>query len=612
MAKDVDVLASTGSEVRHFNKHLSVGIVDILAELGECALNEDGDALFENKDSDTSAMFGGWDIITPYACPASVTDAPSPKKKHADISSANAGDAQVNFVTSNIQNARSYKHNARTVDVGYSDAPIWKTCVEPRTYRYIPNNGKYRTSKAIVQKLGSQKPAKRFGDTKVLNPEQKRLQKEIQRELRREFEESEKQDGKAKTGYKLDKCKSLSPKTRQLRPEDKQKVCASSENINDSHDSAKRVQEQVRVQPSTPVVLPSIAVPLVTNDSQSIHTNRSSNNLDAFSQVSFKEAYVASGSKRSRPVEKSPEGLSRSRSEPPQPSSRTSRSNFETKYAGSFEIIPTTMTKDGSLVALSNNHKGQQHRGSTVHQHKRQSERDAQVISSHDGAWASDDKSEEHPKLFTEGSQMDMYKHIKAMDGDLSKAFDSQNSLGSGGQGKPRKGCDSSRRSDSSALSTASSVPVTQIKYMAASGEVSKIPKFGRSSGEHTSDDFYSSLEREPHGHNSAEVHSDQDKAVHSTADNLKNIMTTKFITPKHLRDIPARSFRAHNLRGTHLFTDSNSTKLVTGGFRAVPVTQMKISDKKPSFIPSHKELDILPEISGRKVTMTTTSHRIV
>ena len=67
----------------------------------------------------------------------------------------------------------------------FVDVPAWKICVEPTTYRYVPNNGRYRATK-LARRLEIQRCVRKTTDK--LNPEQKHLQREIQRELRREFD----------------------------------------------------------------------------------------------------------------------------------------------------------------------------------------------------------------------------------------------------------------------------------------------------------------------------------------------------------------------------------------------------------------------------------------
>ncbi len=59
-------------------------------------------------------------------------------------------------------------------------------CSEPGTFRYIPNNGKYRSYK-LAAKLESNLPDQRAQRKPHLNAEQQNLQKRIHQELRREF-----------------------------------------------------------------------------------------------------------------------------------------------------------------------------------------------------------------------------------------------------------------------------------------------------------------------------------------------------------------------------------------------------------------------------------------
>ncbi len=65
----------------------------------------------------------------------------------------------------------------------------WKECIEPATFKYVPNNGKYRSAKQTVQ---TQTPAmnwKRLRPLdKYMSPEQRMFQREVQRAFRRDQE----------------------------------------------------------------------------------------------------------------------------------------------------------------------------------------------------------------------------------------------------------------------------------------------------------------------------------------------------------------------------------------------------------------------------------------
>ena len=88
------------------------------------------------------------------------------------------------------QDDRDYpSEEKRSKEYEFVDAPAWRICVEPSTYQYVPNNGRYRASK-LVKRIESQRHVKRlqYQQETRMTPERQHLQREIQRELRKEFE----------------------------------------------------------------------------------------------------------------------------------------------------------------------------------------------------------------------------------------------------------------------------------------------------------------------------------------------------------------------------------------------------------------------------------------
>ena len=96
---------------------------------------------------------------------------------------------------------------ARSKEYEFVDAPAWRICVDPNTYSYVPNNGRYRASK-LVKKIDNQRYAARRLQYQQVPPERQQLQREIQRDLRQEFEmylkqEKEKDDREVSTAQPL-------------------------------------------------------------------------------------------------------------------------------------------------------------------------------------------------------------------------------------------------------------------------------------------------------------------------------------------------------------------------------------------------------------------------
>lgn len=80
----------------------------------------------------------------------------------------------------------SYRH--RSYDFDVRDPPLWRQCIEPHTYRYVPHNRKYHQAKVDSKQSTPQPFRKTMSVDRYITPEQKHLQREIQRALRKEFE----------------------------------------------------------------------------------------------------------------------------------------------------------------------------------------------------------------------------------------------------------------------------------------------------------------------------------------------------------------------------------------------------------------------------------------
>ena len=80
------------------------------------------------------------------------------------------------------------RKNRRGFDLENTTSSSWRMCIEPTTYRYLPNNGRYRSTKVEHKVDRDSKIARTIRSMEKLTPEQRHLQKEIQCELRKEFE----------------------------------------------------------------------------------------------------------------------------------------------------------------------------------------------------------------------------------------------------------------------------------------------------------------------------------------------------------------------------------------------------------------------------------------
>ena len=615
MAKhDLDNSTGQGAS-RHFDESLTSRIAGILAELEDSRFDESGvyipDPVVDEKRPSASDVnvFGSWTSAgLSDARPSSRSEASSGKKQHADSS--------VNYVASNIQNARSYKYHGRAVELDYFGASVCKSCVEPTTYRYVHNNARYRSSKALVQKFGYQKATRRPTDARTLNPEQKKLQKEIQRELRREFGLTEERS------HLDDREQNWASVARQDEEGSPTRTAHDGQSKEDDELSKKRevgdperkksgdgVGEKVKC--STPLVLPAIVVPLVKTDGRS-------NAVDISCIANQLEAFKNSGTDKTSRTKRGLYLGARSRSEPPPAAAARvpSGSADRTSLVG-FEVVPTSLRRDITVLSALRARASADRRGKPC------PEADALCFNKYSDGWT--------PREST-CLPLDVAASAGHLDGVPNGAAPpsvepaAAITAGSTVANDKRKHSDPARTrknssSDGSDPAAQDAGSLSQIRYMAASGEVSNAPKFGtRSSEEIPTADLYSSVETERAVGQSKPVSNRSSNHADGTAvgEKIQNAMTTKFrmsLPNKHAsKELASPKHKSQALKNNpdNLFTDFSSGKLVSGGLRAYPVGQVKIIEKKASDHPRPEDLDILPKISGRKVTMAVTSHRIV
>ena len=144
--------------------------------------------------------------------------------------------------------------------------PAWKMGVEPRTYRYVPDNGRYRASKIGSRSAGMAVVRHDHKTYQKLSWQQKQLQKEIQRELRKEFEKFTEYEKLRREGALQDAAEMnamSSPGTQHPPVADEAHSGASAE---DSCNCKRPEEEEAAMatRSPSPVELPPIAVPLVS------------------------------------------------------------------------------------------------------------------------------------------------------------------------------------------------------------------------------------------------------------------------------------------------------------------------------------------------------------
>ena len=108
-----------------------------------------------------------------------------PKKKHA----RSADDSAITYHPMLSTGTRSDSKFRRSFESDIRSSSHYRQCVEPTTYRYMPNNAKYRLSKVSPQDSSPSMNVRRMKCLdKYISPQQRVVQRELQRALRKEQE----------------------------------------------------------------------------------------------------------------------------------------------------------------------------------------------------------------------------------------------------------------------------------------------------------------------------------------------------------------------------------------------------------------------------------------
>lgn len=177
----------------------AVKLSDTLTERGltECLLETDEDhdevdsSLPQTIPYEVADSILAWQDVAPNA------QIVIPRRKRVPAHSADEAHVRRH------RNDEIHKYQKKTVESLFTTASLWRLCVEPTTYRYIPNNGRYRLSKHDHKLDRDSKIARTIRSMEKLSPEQRHLQKEIQRELRQEFEIQQRLDRQAEQRHRL-------------------------------------------------------------------------------------------------------------------------------------------------------------------------------------------------------------------------------------------------------------------------------------------------------------------------------------------------------------------------------------------------------------------------
>ncbi len=166
-----------------------------------------------------------------------------------------------------------YAWRHRSFDFDIRDPPLWKQCIEPHTYRYVPHNRKYHQAKVDSKQSTPQPFRKTLSVDRYITPEQKQLQREIQRALRKEFENQQQAE---RQKSQLERQKSIIENDRKRLERTLDNPEVNNEYGSPEHDSREESHMQNQERDSetnrrkilesrirSPINLPPIDVPLV-------------------------------------------------------------------------------------------------------------------------------------------------------------------------------------------------------------------------------------------------------------------------------------------------------------------------------------------------------------
>ena len=280
--------------------------------LVDSLLNVDQE-LHENEtllDSLTSAAV---ESLTPWALtvPNPKLIPHVPKKKHAK--SADNSSLSYHPVLNTEIRHRERVRKSHESDIRVSSQ--YNQCVEPTTYRYVPNNGKYRHNKSSSHTNSPSMNVRRMKCLdKYISPEQRVVQREVQRSIRKEQLQNEqgKQQDESKDTREIHQ-QEENPASSSIPSEsfDPPSPVAESREFTKHDIVSDNVKETERktIQPTIheAVELPAMDIPLVGKQISDKFMEKFSRRINALDEEMKRDL---------RMLRRSPEDSLRSRSEP--------------------------------------------------------------------------------------------------------------------------------------------------------------------------------------------------------------------------------------------------------------------------------------------------------
>ena len=235
-----------------------------------------------------------------------------PKKKHAK----SADDSQHSYRPVLSTEIRYKERFRRSHETDIRTSSQYNHCVEPTTYRYVPNNGKYRLNKGSPQNTSPSLNLRRMKCLdKYISPEQRVVQREVQKsmkkeeQLQQELVKQQEESGKHNVLHEREKDpKEIEKRSDSIGSYSPTEVRESVKNEGLS-DSTSKDTDRKTIQPKIhqTIDLPAMDIPLVGKQISQKFMEKFSRRINALDQEIKRDI---------RLLRRNPEDMMRSKSEP--------------------------------------------------------------------------------------------------------------------------------------------------------------------------------------------------------------------------------------------------------------------------------------------------------
>ena len=172
--------------------------INSLLDLSEINKYSEIRKVYKVSVADWSDAVIGWKVGTPalkaQSAPTTIKKRKSVERSYTEIHYGNSSTSQGDEYWSNSSASADYKAAVRCISDDFETYPIppWKSNTEPGTYRYIPDNGSYRTLKFMYDDRKEWYTIRKRYPEKVctaFHQNCKRMQREMRRQIKKDLKE---------------------------------------------------------------------------------------------------------------------------------------------------------------------------------------------------------------------------------------------------------------------------------------------------------------------------------------------------------------------------------------------------------------------------------------